>query len=144
MQMFKSLEQDDAALVGWGVSVLLASASGEAGHTARRLAGLGGNVEVQGELYDALSSLLDDPRSAQMLVIDCESYGGLSAGRRAFSILAEEVPTCPVVLIASEVREQTFPQSRDAPIILRAPVSAVALRIAFETAFRGKLVVCGA
>ncbi len=136
MQVFRSLETEDVALVGWGVSVLLATASGIEGLTARRLAGLGGQVDVVDQLYDALSQVLDDPRTAQLLVIDCDAFGGLAAGRRAFAILENQAERLPIILISAECQEQTYPHGREAPIVLRSPVSSVALRIAFETAFR--------
>ncbi len=141
MQMFKALEQDDAARVGWGVRVLLASPTGQGGHIARRLSGLGGQVEVEEQLYDALSQLIDDPRGTQMLVVDCDAYGGIEAGRRGFALLADQAQHMPIVLITSHCREQTFPPNRDSPIVLRAPVSAVALRVAFDAAFRGRRVI---
>lgn len=138
MQMFKTLERDDAARVGWGVRVLLASPSGSSGHIATRLAGLGGQVEVQAHLFDALSHLAEAPRGTQMLVIECDAYGGIEAGQRGFAMLAPQTRRLPVVLITGACREQTFPQHRDAPFVLRAPVSAVALRVVFEVAFRGR------
>jgi len=141
MQMFKALKLDDAAQVGWGVRVLLASPSGPAGHIAMRLAGLGGHVEVEAHLFDALSHLIDDPRGAQLLVIDCDAYGGVEAGRRAFAILTAQAKGIPVVLITADCREQTFAQTRNVPMLLRAPVSAVALRMAFEVAFPGRRII---
>lgn len=140
MQMFRTLELDQAARVGWGVRVLLASPTGLTGRLAMRLAGLGGLVEVEPQLFDALSFLTEDPRGAQMLVIDCDAYGGVEAGRRAIALLAGQVPGLQVVLVAANCPEQVFPTDRALPIMLRAPVSAVALRVAFETAFQGRRV----
>lgn len=140
MEIFRTLERDDAALVGWGVSVLLATSQGSAGQIARRIAGLGGSVLVQDELYYALGMLLDDPRCAQMLVIDCDAFGGMEQGRRAFATLADDHAQVPVVLISAQCPEQVFSDGREAPIILRAPVSAVSLRVAFEVAFRWRFV----
>lgn len=138
MHMFKPSTQDQSTLVSWGVSVLLASAAGEAGATARRLAGFGVSLAIQAELFDALALLLDDPREADVLVVDCDHYGGLDAGRRAFGILSEAGLRLPIMLISATCAEQTFPIGRDAPFLLRAPVSAVALKIGFESAFPGR------
>lgn len=139
MQLFKKIELEDSIPVGWGVQAMVASHEGDAGTTAMRIAHLGGRVAHKAELYDALSALMDDPYEAHVLVVDCDGYGGLAIGQRAFGILAEEVERFPVILISSECCEQTFPVAREAPIILRAPVSAVAMRVALEKCFRGHL-----
>ncbi|MFN7225397.1 MAG: hypothetical protein ACK4MS_15405 [Paracoccaceae bacterium] len=135
MRMVMPLASEAGLLTGWTGSVLLASASGDAGETARTLAAVAGRVMVQRVLYDALSLFLDDPREADMLVIECDPFGGLAAGRRAFAILSDTNPRLPVVLISAECQEQTFPLGRDAPYCLRSPVSEVALRIALSSAF---------
>ena len=140
MQLFRTLEYDTAARVGWGVRVLLASPTGTEGHLARRLSGLGGLVEVEAHLYDALSVVMDDSRAAQMLVVDCDAYGGLGAARRACALLGPDLGLS-VVLITAECAEQLIPQYREAPIVLRAPVSAVALRVAFDAAFCDRRIV---
>ena len=139
MQMFKPLVQDDTALVGWGVTALLASSGGDDGATEQRLAGLGVWVAGQGGLYDMLAEVLDDPRGADLLVMECDRIGGLDAGRRAFCILADAKVRMPVLLISSDCEQQTFPMGREAPFLLRAPLSAVALRLALETAFPARL-----
>ncbi len=141
MQMFRTLEQDSAARVGLGVQVLLASPTGVDGPIARHLAGLGGRVEIEHQFYDALSQLIDDPRAAQILVVDCDAYGGFDAGQHGFAILAEHASFLPVILISADCREQIFPQGRKAPILLRAPVTAVALRVAFDAAFQGRRMI---
>ena len=137
MQLFKKIELEDSLPVGWGIQAMVASHDGAQGSTAQRIGNLGGRVTHHLELYDALSALMDDPRAAHVLVVDCDGYGGLAIGRRAFAMLSEEVERFPVILISSECREQTFPIAREAPIVLRAPVSAVALRVAFDKSFRG-------
>jgi hypothetical protein len=135
MQMFKPLDHEDTALVGWGVTALFASADGGGEDTERRLAGLGVVVVIQGGLYDMLAEVLDDPRGADLLVMDCDTIGGLDAGRRAFCILADAKVRMPVILISSDCVEQTFPVAREAPFMLRAPLSVIALRLALEAAF---------
>ena len=46
----------------------------------------------------------------------------------------------PVMLIAAGVAQQDFPEDRAEPVVLRAPVSAVALRVGFEHALRERLI----
>ena len=135
MQLFKKIELENSYPVAWNVQAMVASAEGESGNTSRRVSRIGGQVVHQAELYDALSALMDDADVADVLIVDCDSYGGLSVGRRAFAILSEEVERFPVILVSSECQVQTFPFGREAPIVLRAPLTAVALRVAFEKSF---------
>ena len=135
MQLFKTIELENSHPVGWSVQAMIASAEGEKGNTALRVAKLSGQVVHHNELYDALSALMDDPRAADILIVDCDSYGGLAVGRRAFAMLSEEVRRFPMILISKECATQTFPFVREAPIVLRAPLTAVALRVAYEKCF---------
>ncbi|GHC23837.1 MULTISPECIES: hypothetical protein [Gemmobacter] len=142
MQMFRPMEED-AALVGWGVRVLLLAdpMSNRTEEIMRRVAGFGGLVEEQHELFAAMSALLDDPAGYGMLMMDCDVFGGLEAGRRALSLLRGSGLRIPAILLSSEVKGgQTFPEDRMEPILLRAPVSAVSLRVGFEHALRERLV----
>jgi hypothetical protein len=41
-----------------------------------------------------------------------------------------------VILVSSECRDQRFPQERTAPVVLRAPMTAVSLKVGYEHALR--------
>ena len=139
MQQIRSFEQEDAALVGWGIRVMLVTPEGTDGLVARRLAGLGGQVECQGELFTALSQLIDDPYGYGLCVVDCDAFDGLAAVRQACAKLGEEAARVPVILVSRDCPSQIFPADRHAPIVLRAPLSAVSLRVGFEHALRDRL-----
>ena len=141
MQVIRSLEHENAALVGWGVRVLLLSSEGEAGLTRRRLAGLGGKVDVVDELFTALSELIDDPTGYGLFVVDCDgaNVGGLEAARRAVQMLGEGAERVPVILVSHECGEQRFPNDRSTPTVLRAPLTSVSLRVGFEHALHDRL-----
>lgn len=141
MQLVRSFEQEDAALVGFGIRVLLVTGQPDTGVIMRRLAGLGGQVELSHELFEGLSAVLDDPAGYGLLVLDCDSLGGVPAGMKAFAMLGETARRLPVILISSECVKQTFPEDRSAPILLRAPLSAVSARVGFEHALRDRLAV---
>lgn len=141
MQLVRSFEQEDAALVGFGIRVMLVTGQPDTGVITRRLAGLGGQVELSHELFEGLSAVIDDPAGYGLLVLDCDSIGGIDAGTKAFSMLGETTRRLPVILISSECRKQTFPEDRSAPTMLRAPLSAVAARVGFEHALRDRLAV---
>lgn len=141
MQVFRPIHGSDAALVGFGVRVLLLSGEGASESLSRRLASLGGQVDVIPEMFTALSEVLEDPMGYGLFVIDCDSanVGGLEGGRRAVKIMAEVVGRVPVILVSTECREQIFPEDRQQPTQLRAPLSSVSLRVGFEHALRDRL-----
>lgn len=141
MQIIRTLETENAALVGWGVRVLLLTAEGGEGVTSRRLASLGGRVEVADELFAALSAVIDDPLDYALFVVDCDgaNVGGLDAGRRAIQMLGEVALRVPVILVSRDCGEQRFPDETGAPTVLRAPLSSVSLRVGFEHALRDRL-----
>lgn len=139
MQVFRTSAQDGCALVGLGLRVLLLSAAAESA-TARRLAGFGGRVETEAEMFAALSAMIDDPAGYGLFVMECDAFGGLDAGRRAVALLGQDARRIPAILIGAEVGTQVFPEEPGQAVELRAPVSAVALRVAMEHAARGRLV----
>jgi CheY-like chemotaxis protein len=141
MQIVRSLERDDAAMVGWGVRTLLLSCEGENGPLQRRLASLGSKVDVVDELFAALSEVIDDPMGYALLMIDCDcpGVGGLEAALRAVQMMGQTGARVPVILVSSECKTQTFPTDRMAPTVLRAPTSAVSLKVGFEHALRERL-----
>jgi len=141
MQLVRSFEQDNAALVGWGVRVMLLTSEGADGATARRLAGLGGLVETASEMFAALGALIDDPAGYGLFVVDCDTFGGVEGGHKAFAMLGDVVSRVPVILVSRICPQQTFPDDRRSPTLLRAPLSAVSLRVGFEHALRDRLAV---
>lgn len=136
MQIFR-LKQDQG-LTEKPFSAMVVTRDGPLGGTSRRLSSMGGMLEVVAELYDGLAAFADDHRAADVLVIDCDGYDGLASVRRAVGRLCPNDLRAPVVLISADCREQTFPQRRSDPILLRAPLSNVAIRLALETVFQGR------
>ncbi|MDT8856904.1 hypothetical protein RNZ50_18070 [Paracoccaceae bacterium Fryx2] len=141
MQFIRQMDQDSAALVGWGIRVLVLSSGEDArrGVTARRLSGLGGQVDCETEMFSALGMLIDDPAGYGLFVMECDGFGGEEAGRRAWSMLGDIVGRVPVILVTRDCQSQLFPEDRRAPIVLRAPLSAVSLRVGFEHAMRHRV-----
>jgi hypothetical protein len=140
MQVVRSFEQSVHAMVGRAVRVLLVSSEGDSGVTGRRLAALGAKVDAVEEIYTALSELIDDPMGYALLVVDCDRCNlcGLQAGLHAVRTLGEIAQRVSVVLISSECQEQRFPADKAAPVVLRAPVSAVSLKVGYEHALRDR------
>lgn len=142
MQLFRQIDSETAALVGWAVRVLLLAADAGAGaaRLADRLAGFGGIVEPETDLFAAAEALQGETAGFGLLVMDCDGYGGLQAGRRMLTLIGRAAERVPVILIAAEVGTQAFPERDGAPVLLRAPPSAVSLRVGFEHALRHRLV----
>lgn len=140
MQLFRA-EDHEAELVGWGVRVLMLSDAKAPGtETAmRRVAGFGGVIDHQDETFAALAAMIDDPSGYGLFIMLCDEFGGFEAGMRAFSLLRGSGCHMPVILISAQVEEQSFPEDRGAPILLRSPLSAVSLRVGFEHALRERL-----
>jgi hypothetical protein len=119
--------------------LLLAPEAEDAERLTRLLAGFGGRVDHEAEFYGALSAILDDPRGWDLFVISCDALGGIEAGRRAMRMLGGIAERVPTILVSEECEAQTFPEERAEPILLRARMSAAALRLAMEHALRGRM-----
>jgi hypothetical protein len=140
MRTLRLVETEGSGLVGLGARVLLlVSETCEAARLSRMIAGLGGRVDHETELYAALSAVIDDPRGWDMFVVDCDGLGGLDAGLRSHRLLGSVAERMPTILLSDECDQQTFPEARNEPILLRARMSAAALRVGMEHALRGRM-----
>lgn len=141
MQIIRALHENAATPIGFACKVLLVSAEADGGQLACRLAALGAQVDVIDEMFTALSDVIDDPIGYALLVMDCDTTnaGGLEGGLRATKMMGDLVARVPVILVSNECQQQRFPEDRNAPTQLRAPVSAVSLKVGFEHALRDRL-----
>lgn len=105
----------------------------------KRISGLGCRIEQEDELFAALDKLLTDPAGYGLFIMDADAFGGLASGHRAFRLLGDVATRVPMIIFSSECQEQVFPDSRESPTVLRAPLSAVSLRAGFEHALRAKM-----
>ena len=146
MQVIRGFDSGDATWVGGSVKVLLLTSEAENGQMSLRLARLGGQVEVMGELFTALAAVIDDPVGYGLFVIDCDSPGvdGLEGGRRALQMLGDLTSRIPVILVSGTCGEQRFPDDHAAPTELRAPLSALSLKMGYEHALRDRLMLYAA
>lgn len=140
MQVFRSSPDDHVAVVGWSLRVLLLTVDprGAQGAVGARVAGFGGRVEAQDELFTALAAIIDDPTGYDLFVMECDGLGGLEAGRRAVALLGQAARPITSILIGADCGEQCFPDARTMPIELRAPLSGVAMRVALDHATRDR------
>lgn len=124
---------------GQDIRVLLLSAAPQP--LVRRFEALGALVETRDELYTALSDILEDPQGTALFVVDCDTVaqGGDEAAQRALQVIAETGRHIPMILISRGFAAQRFPEDRFQPVELRAPLSAVSLKVGFEHALRHRL-----
>lgn len=138
MNNFRVIESDIVTPVGLSVRTMVLTA-GASNAAIQRIAGLGCQIEREDELFAALDKLLSDPAGYGLFIMDADSFGGLAAGQRAFRLLGEVAQKVPMIMFSSECRDQVFPQGREGPTVLRAPLSAVSLRVGFEHALRARI-----
>jgi hypothetical protein len=133
MKHLRAVKNERPTLVGWGVRVLVLNDGADLG-AKERLVGLGGKVDCETELFTALAMMMDDPRGYGLFVMETDALGGIEAGLRAFKLLRAADVRIPVILVSADCPNQLFPQERSAPIVLKAPLSMVSLRVGFEHA----------
>jgi hypothetical protein len=121
-----------ALLVGWGVNVTLLTDGTERGRKiGAAIRGYGATVEMQADVASA-------NRDAALIVVDCDALGGIDQGHAALRRLNVAAGPIGAILISSNVTAPEFPQNPSEPVILRGPVSLVALRVGFEHALRAQ------
>jgi hypothetical protein len=94
------------------------------------------------EVFAALSEAIDDLAGYALFVVDCatDGVGGLEAARHAVMLAGGVASRVPVILVSQDCREQSFPLDRQQPTVLRAPLSAVSMKVGFEHALHDGLV----
>lgn len=135
MQADHSFDLGGAVRIGHGFRALCVTGT-ETAPLPGRLAALGGRIETETELYTALSAVIDDPRDCDILVLDCDSLGAGDVAQVVTRTLTAVRSRLPVVLISAGFPTHVFPDAREEPIRLRAPVSDLSLRIGCEHALR--------
>ena len=135
MQAIHAFDYSGALQVGHAMRVRLVSGAGNT-PLADRISGLGGQVEMESEIYTALSSVIDDPVDCDLLVLDCDSLGGIETGQTAMRTLRAAGSHVPVMMISAAFAMHSFPEARDEAVCLRGPVSDLSLRIGYEHALR--------
>lgn len=138
MQLYHSFHAEDMSVIDVGLRCMILAATPQtafAGHLER----LSSNVEFESELYTALSAIVDDPGGYDLLLVDCDSFSDHEIGQVAVATLRAVQSRVAVILVSTRYEEQSFPQSRHEPICLRAPLSALSLRVGVEHAIRDRL-----
>ena len=139
MKHLRAVKSEKATMVGWGVRVMLLGGGNDSA-AEERLVGLGSKVDRETELYTALAAMMDDPLGYGLFVMDTDAFGGMAAGMRAMAMLRAADVRIPVILAGQDCGAQVFPEERSAPILLKAPLSMVSLRVGFEHALHDRVI----
>jgi hypothetical protein len=120
-----------------GVRVMLLTDRPD-GRTARRLTGYGSLVEVEDELYAALSGILDDPMGYDLFVMDCDGFGGVIAAERAIATLIAADARMRVMLLSCEFDTPAYPLGRRSAVCLPDAISDQGFRQGFDHVLRDR------
>ena len=138
MEIVRSLDHENASPVGWAARAILVGAEGS-DLTERRLAGVGVQVERTSDIYTAMSTVMDDPGLENKLPLGAQRRGGVAEVRRTVKLMGETMLRVPVILVSAECGTQVFALERHEPTVLRAPLSAVSMRVGFEHVMRDRM-----
>ncbi len=138
MQVVRSFDQERATSVGRPLRAMLVAGT-EGDISEKRLVGAGVQVRRAGDPYTAMSAVMDDPGFYDMLVVECDGLGGEAEARRIMKLMGETMLRVPVILVTRECQTQSFALERHEPTILRAPLSAVSMRVALDHVMRDRM-----
>lgn len=141
MQYVRRIEPEKSGLVGFGIRTILITASADSHDLATRIAGLGTTVEVETDYFRAIEQIIEDHSAYNLCMVDCDSFGGLDAGRRFVQFLGAAVTYMPMILLSRQVGTQYFSEHHNEPTLLRLPLSPVAARVGFEHSLRERFVL---
>lgn len=135
MQANHSFDISGAIQIGFAVRVLCVS--GQSGsQLPARLGAFGAMVDMESEVYAALSTVIDDPIGYSLLVVDCDTLAGDDVAATVQRTLRMVEARVPVMLISTAFPAQVFPDAREEPVRLRAPLSDLSLRVGYEHSLR--------
>jgi len=111
------------------------------GQSAQRLASYGGLVDVEIEVYAALSAMLDDPMGYDLFVMDCDGVGGVLAAEKAIATLIAADARMRVILVSQEFDSPAYPMGRRSVVCLPDPVSEAGFLQGFEHVLRDRTAI---
>ncbi len=113
--------------------------------TAEACLDLGLEIEIADEIYDALADVADDPKGYSVFVLDCDSFGGIEAGRRTSLWLSRIAPRVAVILVTrtGTPHAQDSASGQHAPTVLCRPQTTTSVRHALQHAFGARGHWCG-
>lgn len=120
-----------------GVRVMLLSDFPE-GRTGQRLAEFGSVVDLADDLEDAVAAILDDPFGYDLLVMDCDGFGGIDGAEKVISALIAGDAKMRVMLVSEDFDVPAYPLGRRTAVCLPKEVSDASFRIGFDHVLRDR------
>lgn len=137
MQFLARTGSQSSAQRSLGIRVMLLTDKPE-GLTARRLANYGSLVDVENEVYSAISAILDDPMGYDLFVMDCDAFGGIVAAERAIAALIAAEAKMRVMLVSEEFDIPAYPMGLRTAVCLPDHISDAGFRKGFEHILRDR------
>ena len=109
------------------------------GVSAARLGCYGCSVETEGELFAALSGMIDDPLGYDLFVMECDGFGGVPAAERAIATLIAAGARMRVMLISGEFDAPAYPLGLRSAVSLPEHVSESGFRMGFDHVLRDRV-----
>lgn len=109
------------------------------GVSAARLGRYGCSVETEGELFAALSGMIDDPMGYDLFVMDCDAFGGIPAAERAIATLIAAGARMRVILISAEFDAPAYPLGLRSVVSLPAHVSETGFVMGIDHVMRDRV-----
>ena len=109
------------------------------GLAATRLGRYGCSVDTEGELFGALSCMIDDPMGYDLFVMECDGFGGIAAAERAIATLIAAGARMRVILISREFDAPAYPMGLRTAVSLPAHVSEAGFRTGFTHVLRDRV-----
>jgi len=110
-------------------------------HSAQRLASYGCLVEVGHDIAGAVAAMAEDPFGFDLLVMDCDAFGGIAAAERVISTLIAANVRMRFLLVSQEFDVPAYPLGVRSAVCLPDTVAEAGFRRGFDHALRDRSAV---
>ena len=137
MRTFARIEPRARPRAPVAVRVLLLSDQPD-GQSAQRLASYGSLVEVKDDMDIAVAAVLDDPMGFDLLVMDCDAFGGIAGAERLISTLIASNVRMRFMLVSRDFDVPTYPLGLRSAVSLPDQVPDAGFRRGFDHVLRDR------
>jgi hypothetical protein len=111
------------------------------GESAQRLARYGSLVQAEGELFTALSAVLEDPMGFDLFVMECDAFGGIAGAEKAISTLIAAEARMRFMLVCRDFDVPAYPLGRRTAVCLPNPATEASFRRGFDHVLRDRVAI---
>ncbi len=140
MQRNLGTEPTTPAVHTIGVRVMLLTDQPQ-GESAQRLARYGSLVQAEGELFTALSAVLEDPMGFDLFVMECDAFGGIAGAEKAISTLIAAEARMRFMLVCRDFDVPAYPLGRRTAVCLPNPATEASFRRGFDHVLRDRVAI---